>query len=79
MDIQADLVYKNIGYDVTSYFRSAVNEIRKTAENAAWDASGGISPERFERESRYLVTRVSGTVSPTNVHDMTSLAASDRL
>ena len=36
-DIQADLVYSHNGYDVTSYFRSAFIEVRKTVENAASD------------------------------------------
>ena len=39
-DILADLVYSNTGYDVTSYFRSAFTEFRKTADNAASDGFG---------------------------------------
>ena len=33
--IHVDIVYSNTGYDVTSYFGSAVIEVRETAENAA--------------------------------------------
>ena len=31
----ADIVYSYAGYDITSYFRSAFIEVRKTAENSA--------------------------------------------
>ena len=41
-------------------------------------ASGGISREQFKRGSRQF-TRVSWTISPTNLLDMTSLASSGRL
>ena len=34
MDIHADLVYTQTGYDVISYFQSAFLEAKKTAENA---------------------------------------------
>ena len=40
MAIRADLVYSNAGYDITSCFRSAFVEVRKTAENAASDGLG---------------------------------------
>ena len=40
MDIRVDLVYGRTGYDVTSYFRSAFTEVRKTAENVASDIFG---------------------------------------
>ena len=39
-DIHADQVYSDTGCDVTSYFRSAFIEIRKTAANAAFDGFG---------------------------------------
>ena len=35
MDIHVDLVYSQTGYDVISYFRLALLEVRKTAANAA--------------------------------------------
>ena len=38
--IHADLIYSHAGYDVTSYFRSAFIEVRKTVENAASDGFG---------------------------------------
>ena len=41
-------------------------------------ASGGISREQFNRRSRNF-TYLSGTIGPTNLRDMTSLAVSDRL
>ena len=39
-DIHADMVLSHTEYDVTSYFRSTVIEIRKKAENAASDGFG---------------------------------------
>ena len=42
MDIHADRIYGHIGYDVTSYFRSAFVKVRKTAENAASDGFWSI-------------------------------------
>ena len=40
MDIQDDLVFSHTGYDVTSYFRLAFMEVRKTTENATFDGFG---------------------------------------
>ena len=40
MAIRADLVDSNAGYDITSCFRSAFVEVRKTPENAASDGLG---------------------------------------
>ena len=40
MVIQADLVFSHAGYDATSYFRSEVIKVRKTAENAAYNGFG---------------------------------------
>ena len=37
MNIRADIVFSHTDYDVTSYFRSAYIEVRKTSENAASD------------------------------------------
>ena len=39
-DIHAFLVYRHTGYDVTSYFRSAFIEVRKTADNPTFDGFG---------------------------------------
>ena len=39
-DIRADIVYSHTGYDVTRNFRSAFIEVRKTAQNAAFDGFG---------------------------------------
>ena len=69
---------QHTGDDVTGYFWLALIEVQKTVENAASNGFGAISQERFKRGSRNL-TRVSRTIGPTKLPDMTSLAVSGRL
>ena len=80
MDIQANLVYSPTRYDVASYFRSAFMEVReeKRLKMSPLTASGQISGTRYMRESRNF-THLLGTAILTNLPDMTSPPASDRL
>ena len=78
MDIQADLVDSNTGYDVTSYFWMAFIKVRTTVEMPPPTALGRILGERFKRAQQNF-THFLGTVSLTNLPDMTPLAASGRL
>ena len=75
MDIQADLVCSQTGYEISRYFRSAFIEVGKTTENAAFVGIGW----NFFRTIWARITKfytLVGTISPTNLPDMTSLSIS---
>ena len=75
--IPAGPTYHHTGYDVANYFRPNII-LRKSSKMPPPTASGGISRERFKRGSRNF-TAFSGTIGPTSIPDMTSLALSGRL
>ena len=76
IDIHADIVFSHAGFDITSCFRSAFVEVRKTAENAASDcfvciksnavskASSNFSSEEYQQRFRTKWCGVSS--SPEN-------------
>ena len=75
--IRTGTLFSHTEYDVTTYFRSEVIAI-KLSKIPLPTASGGISREWFKRGSPNF-TYLSGTISFTNLMDMTLLAASSRL
>ena len=56
MDVHADPFYGNTGHDVTSYFRSALIEVLKTAGNSANDGFGS----NFSGSAFYLAQPIIG-------------------
>ena len=75
-NVYTNKIYHNTGYDVTICFRSEgiLNILSKMPPPTA---SGTISREKFKRGSRNF-TDLSGTIGPTNLPDMASLAVSGR-
>ena len=77
MDVLTELFYIHTEYDVINYFRSEIFT-KKLSKMPHMTASGGIFQERFKSASQNL-TRLLGTIDPTNLPDMTSLAVSGQL
>ena len=76
-DIHTNIPHSRTGYNVTNYFRLIVIT-KKLSKIPLQMTSGQISREPFERWSRNF-THLSGTISLTNLPDMTPLAAAGRL
>ena len=74
---QAGLTYIGAGYDVTTHFRSEATA-KKLSKMPPPAASGRIAREWFKRGSPNF-TRLSGTIGPRNLPDMTSLVTSGLL